>query len=66
MQEEGANPGEEMIRLLDSMSETEVGRFRSMFKNGLFELMGSDASFEFGLKLILLGIEQVINEREKQ
>ncbi len=60
----GALPGEEMIHLLDSMSETEVGLFRRMFKNGLFELMGTDRAFEFGLKLILLGIEQVIKEQE--
>lgn len=62
---EGALPGEEMIRLLDSMSETDAGLFRRMFKNGLFELMGTDKAFEFGLKLILLGIEQVIQEQEK-
>lgn len=61
----GALPGEEMIRLLDSMSETEAGLFRRMFTNGLFELMGTDRAFEFGLKLILLGIEQVIKEQEK-
>lgn len=52
----------EMIRLLDSMSEAEAGQFRSMYKSGLFELIGTDKSFEFGLKLILLGIEQVIME----
>ncbi|KRE97758.1 transcriptional regulator [Paenibacillus sp. Soil766] len=62
--EKGALPGEEMIRLLDSMSETESGLFRRMFRNGLFDLMGTDVAFEFGLKLILLGIEQVIKERE--
>ncbi|WP_144510852.1 TetR/AcrR family transcriptional regulator [Bacillus sp. FJAT-22090] len=56
-------PGEEMIRLLDSMNETDAGLFRRMFKNGLFELMGTDRAFEFGLKLILLGIEQVIKEQ---
>ncbi|NQX70674.1 TetR/AcrR family transcriptional regulator C-terminal domain-containing protein [Paenibacillus alba] len=55
----------ELIRLLDSMSETDAGLFRRMFKNGLFELVGTDGAFEFGLKLILLGIEQVIKEREK-
>ncbi|GFZ93465.1 hypothetical protein GCM10008018_44880 [Paenibacillus marchantiophytorum] len=58
-------PGEVMIQLLDSMSETEAGLFRRMFTNGLFELMGTDAAFEFGVKLILLGIEQVIKEQEK-
>lgn len=56
-------PGEEMIRLLDSMNETDVGLFRRMFTNGLFELMGTDRAFEFGLKLILLGVEQVIKEQ---
>lgn len=61
-----AHPGEEMIRLLDSMSETDVGLFRRMFTNGLFNLMGTDGAFEFGLKLILLGIEQVIKEQEKE
>ncbi|WP_339269067.1 TetR/AcrR family transcriptional regulator C-terminal domain-containing protein [Paenibacillus sp. FSL W8-0187] len=61
----GALPGEEMTRLLDSMSETDAGLFRRMFANGLFELMGTDKAFEFGLKLILLGIEQVIKEQEK-
>jgi len=65
LKDQGALPGEEMIRLLDSMSETEAGLFRRMFTNGLFELMGTDGAFEFGLKLILLGIEQVIKEQEK-
>jgi TetR/AcrR family tetracycline transcriptional repressor len=46
------------------MSETEVGLFRRMFTNGLFELMGTDEAFEFGLKLILLGVGQVIKEQE--
>lgn len=61
----GAPPGEELIRILDAMSETDSGLFRRMFTSGLFELMGSDSAFEFGLKLILLGIEQVIQEQEK-
>ncbi|WP_123042531.1 TetR/AcrR family transcriptional regulator [Cohnella candidum] len=56
-------PSHEMIRLLDSMSEQDAGLFRRMFTNGLFELMGTDRAFEFGLKLILLGIEQVIQEQ---
>lgn len=56
-------PGEEMIRLLDSMNETDAGLFRRMFTNGLFELMGTDRAFEFGLKLILLGVEQVMKEQ---
>ncbi len=58
-------PGEEMIRLLDSMSESEAGLFRRMFTNRLFELMGTDEAFEFGLKLILFGIERMIKEQEK-
>ncbi|MFE7084082.1 TetR/AcrR family transcriptional regulator [Priestia megaterium] len=58
-------PGEEMVRLLNSMSETDAGLFRGMFTNGLFDLMGTDRAFEFGLKLILLGVEQVIKEQEK-
>lgn len=61
----GAPPGEELNRVLDAMSETDSGLFRRMFTNGLFELMGSDSAFEFGLKLILLGVEQVIQEQEK-
>ncbi|NOV01181.1 TetR/AcrR family transcriptional regulator [Paenibacillus planticolens] len=65
LKEQGVIPGEEMIRLLDSMSESEAGLFRRMHKSGLFDLMGSDGAFEFGLKLILLGIEQVIKEQEK-
>lgn len=56
-------PGDELIHLLDSMNETEAGLFRRMFTNGLFELMGTDRAFEFGLKVILLGIEQVIQEQ---
>lgn len=62
---EEALPGEEMTRLLESMSEKDAGLFRRMFTSGLFELMGTDRAFEFGLKLILLGIEQVIKEKEK-
>ncbi|MGJ7912099.1 TetR/AcrR family transcriptional regulator [Neobacillus sp. LXY-1] len=58
-------PGEEMIHLLDSMSETDAGLFRRMFTNGLFELMGTDEAFDFGLKLILFGVERVIEEQEK-
>ncbi|CAM4443314.1 TetR/AcrR family tetracycline transcriptional repressor [Paenibacillus endophyticus] len=57
-----ALPGEELIRILDTMSEKDSGLFRRMFTNGLFELMGTDGAFEFGLKLIVLGIEQVIKE----
>ncbi|ADO54962.1 TetR/AcrR family transcriptional regulator C-terminal domain-containing protein [Paenibacillus polymyxa] len=58
-------PGEELIRLLDSMSDTDVGLFRRTFTNGMFKLMGTDRAFEFGLKVILLGIEQVIKEQQK-
>lgn len=64
-QEKGELPSGEMERLLDSMSEEDAGLFRRMFKGGLFEVMGSDASFAFGLKLILLGIEEVIKEQGK-
>lgn len=65
LHDQGALPGEEVVRLLDSMSDKDAGLFRRMFKNGLFELMGTDRAFEFGLKVILLGIEQVIMEQEK-
>ncbi|MDG0810761.1 TetR/AcrR family transcriptional regulator [Cohnella rhizosphaerae] len=54
-----------MIRLLDDMSEEDAGLFRRLFKSGMFELMGTDRSFEFGLNLILLGVEQVILAQEK-
>lgn len=64
LKEQKELPGEEMTHLLESMSEAEAGLFRRMFTNGLFELMGTDNAFEFGLKLILLGIEQVIKEQE--
>ncbi|MCM3782213.1 TetR/AcrR family transcriptional regulator [Neobacillus mesonae] len=63
LKEQGVLQGEEMVRLLDSMSETEAGLFRRLYKSGLFELMGTDVSFEFGLKLILLGIDQIIKEK---
>jgi len=63
LKDQGELPGGEMIHLLDSMSETEAGLFRRMYKSGLFEMMGTDGAFEFGLKLILLGIEQVIKEQ---
>lgn len=65
LKDQEEHPGEEMIRLLDSMSETDAGLFRRMFTNGLFELMGTDRAFEFGLKLILYGIERVIKEQER-
>lgn len=54
LKEQETDPGDEMIRLLNSMSETDAGLFRSMFTNGLFEVMGTDVAFEFGVKLILL------------
>lgn len=60
-----AVPGEGMIRLLDGMSEADAGLFRNMFTKGLFDLMGSDRAFEFGVRVILLGIEQVIKEQEQ-
>ncbi|MFP4975225.1 TetR/AcrR family transcriptional regulator [Paenibacillus sp. CN-4] len=65
VKDQGAAPGEEVAQLLDTMGETDVGLFRRMFTNGLFELMGTDRAFEFGLRLILLGIEQVIKEQEE-
>jgi len=65
LKDQGELPLGEMVRLLDSMSEKEAGLFRRMYKGGLYELMGTDGAFEFGLKLILLGIEQVIKEQEK-
>ncbi|SDW98339.1 TetR/AcrR family transcriptional regulator [Paenibacillus sp. CF384] len=66
LKEQGApQPGEELIRLLDTMSETDAGLFRRMFTTGLFQVMGTDGAFEFGLRLILLGIEQVIGEQER-
>ncbi|MEF2966564.1 TetR/AcrR family transcriptional regulator C-terminal domain-containing protein [Paenibacillus sp. M1] len=65
LEKQGDLPDGEMIGLLDTMSESDAGLFRRMFKNGLFKVMGSDGAFEFGLKLILLGIEQVIKEQEK-
>ncbi|WP_379131050.1 TetR/AcrR family transcriptional regulator [Paenibacillus sp. sgz500958] len=65
LEDHEVHPGWEMIRLLDSMSETDAGLFGRMYKSGTFQLMGSDAAFENGLKLILLGIELVIKEQEK-
>lgn len=61
---EGVHPIEKLTRLLNSMNDTDAGIFRRMYKGGLFELMGTDGAFEFGLRLILLGIEQVIKEQE--
>ncbi|MGG4147474.1 TetR/AcrR family transcriptional regulator [Paenibacillus algorifonticola] len=61
----GELPGGEMIHLLNTMSESEAGLFRRMYNNGLFETMGTDKAFEFGMKLILMGIEQVIHEQGK-
>ncbi|ANF98835.1 TetR/AcrR family transcriptional regulator [Paenibacillus bovis] len=57
-------PGDKMLSLLDSMSEDEAGLFRRMFNNKGYEVMGTHQSFEFGLKLILLGIEQAIRDEE--
>ncbi|MBW4840561.1 MAG: TetR/AcrR family transcriptional regulator C-terminal domain-containing protein [Paenibacillaceae bacterium] len=65
LKNQGELPGEEMTHLLDSMPDEEAGLFRTMFKNELFELMGTDRAFEFGLKVILLGVEQVMKEQEK-
>ncbi|NGZ77063.1 TetR/AcrR family transcriptional regulator [Saccharibacillus alkalitolerans] len=66
VQEKETVPYGEMSELLDGMSEEDAGLFRKLFKNGLFELMGTDKAFDFGVKLILLGIEQVIEEQEAQ
>lgn len=57
-------PGEELIALLNTMPEKEAGLFRNLFMNGLFEMMGTNQAFEFGLKVILLGIEQVMIEKK--
>lgn len=65
LKEQGVPTDGEMMRLLDSMSETDAGLFRRMFKSGLFDLMGTDGAFEFGVNLILLGIDQVIKQQEK-
>lgn len=64
LKEQGELPIVEMTRLLNAMSEADSGLFRRMYNSGLYELMGTDAAFEFGLKLILLGIEQVIEEQD--
>ncbi|WP_139997442.1 TetR/AcrR family transcriptional regulator [Paenibacillus paridis] len=65
LKEQGALRDGDMIGLLDSMSETDAGLFRGMYKNGLFNLIGTDGAFEFGLKLILQGIEQEIKKQIK-
>lgn len=64
IKEQEAVPGEEMLRLLDTMNDQDAGLFRRMYTTKLFELMGTGQAFEFGLRLILLGIEQVIKEQE--
>lgn len=56
-------PEEEMLERLDSMSEEDAGLFRNLFTSGTFEVMGTDESFEFGLNVILLGVEQVLNRK---
>ncbi|MCM3214565.1 TetR/AcrR family transcriptional regulator C-terminal domain-containing protein [Niallia taxi] len=65
LKEQETLPGDELIRLLDTMSEQDAGLFKRMFTGGLFEMMGTDAAFDFGLKVIILGIEQVILEQNK-
>ncbi|TRZ38499.1 TetR family transcriptional regulator [Niallia circulans] len=65
LKEQETLPGDELIRLLDTMSEQDAGLFKRMFTGGLFEMMGTDAAFDFGLKVIILGIEQVILEQQK-
>ncbi|OWR29939.1 TetR family transcriptional regulator [Saccharibacillus sp. O23] len=59
LEERGEVPYGEMNTLLDTMSEEDAGLFRRLFRNGIFELMGSDEAFDFGIKLILLGIEHI-------
>lgn len=63
-QEQQSTMSEHMTQVMDSMRDEDVWLFRRMFHNQLFELMGSDRAFDFGLKVILLGIEQVILEQE--
>lgn len=65
MQEEGGTPqpGDRVTRLLDTMDEDEAGLFQVMYRNNLFELMGTDEAFEFGLQVILLGVQQVIQQQ---
>ncbi|WP_285767438.1 TetR/AcrR family transcriptional regulator C-terminal domain-containing protein [Peribacillus sp. SI8-4] len=65
MKDQETEPGEEVTRLLDSMSESDAGLFRRMFTDGLFNLMGSDRSFEFGLTVILAGVEQIMKDPKK-
>ncbi|WP_238652594.1 TetR/AcrR family transcriptional regulator [Paenibacillus piscarius] len=65
LQERKLPPGEDMVRVMNSMNEEDVSLFRRMYTTGLFSLMGTDVAFEFGLKVILLGIEQVIKEHER-
>ncbi|WP_442637286.1 TetR/AcrR family transcriptional regulator [Rossellomorea marisflavi] len=64
VKEHGGDPGEEVTNLLESMSEGDAGLFRRLFKNGMFDLMGTDSAFEFGLRVIVMGIEQVMKENE--
>ncbi|MEO3944825.1 TetR/AcrR family transcriptional regulator [Gorillibacterium sp. CAU 1737] len=66
VKEQGVHANGEMVRLLDSMSEMEAGLFRGIFKSGLFDVMGTDRAFEFGVNLILLGIEQVIQTQTNE
>lgn len=58
-----ASNEETMVSLLESMDETEAGVFKRMTKDNIFNEMGSEDAFEFGLNLILLGVEQVIQEK---
>ncbi|WP_172200515.1 TetR/AcrR family transcriptional regulator [Saccharibacillus qingshengii] len=64
LEEKQQDPQGQINGLLDTMSESEAGLFRRLYRSGMFEVMGSDESFEFGLKVIVLGIEQVIAERQ--
>ncbi len=55
---------DEMLGIMDKMNDEDTSLFRRMYTQQLFELMGSDHAFEFGLRVILLGIEQIIAEKD--
>ena len=63
--ESGATENREMSQLLNALPERDSGLFKRTFEGGLFDLMGTEEAFEFGLRLILLGIEQIIHEEEQ-
>ncbi|WP_322907100.1 TetR/AcrR family transcriptional regulator [Paenibacillus sp. SGZ-1009] len=57
---------QELLHTMDTMRVEDSFLFRRMFTDQLFELMGSDQSFAFGLRVVLLGIEQVVAEQGQQ